>query len=102
MAKLTKEQQAELDALAAMPDDEIDFSDISEGPLNPSNLQRGAFYIPVKQETTLTIDEYVVDWFTALESNKEARDEAINRVLLNHIRQSQTAAKRKAKESKLS
>ena len=96
MAELTKEQQAELDALAAMPDDEIDFSDISEGPLNPANLRRGAFYIPVKQETKLTLDEYVVDWFTAKETEKESRDEAINNVLLDYIRRSQSAARKKA------
>ena len=95
MAKLTEEQQAELDAIAGMSDDEIDFSDISEGPLNPSNLRRGAFYIPVKKKTTLTLDEYALNWFTDQEENIEARDEAINKVLLDYIRRCQISKARK-------
>ena len=99
MVRLTKEQQAELDALVAMPDDDIDFSDISEGPLNPSNLRRGYFYVPVKRETTLALDEYVIDWFAAKESNKESRDEAINTVLLDYIRKSQNEARKNSTAS---
>ena len=98
MAKLTEQQQSELEALAQMPDEEIDFSDISEGPLNPSNLRRGAFYVPVKKELTLAMDEYVLDWFSAHKSKKETRDEAINQVLLDHIRRCQAANANKAKD----
>ena len=54
MAELTDQQGAELRALEEMPDEEIDFSDIPEGPLNPANIRRGALYEPVKQPATFT------------------------------------------------
>lgn len=41
--KLTQAQKEELDALAALPDDEIDTSDIPE-VLDKSNSVRGLFY----------------------------------------------------------
>ena len=41
--KLTSEQQAEIDALKAMPDDEIDTSDIPE-VTDWSNARRGMFH----------------------------------------------------------
>ena len=42
-AKLTPEQQSEIDALKAMPDDEIDTSDIPE-VVDWSNARRGMFH----------------------------------------------------------
>ena len=42
-AKLTPEQQAEIDALMAMSEDEIDTSDIPE-IVDWSNARRGMFY----------------------------------------------------------
>lgn len=92
MPEPTEQQKAELEALGQMPDEEIDFSDIPEGPLNPANIRRGMFYIPVKQQATLTLDEYVINWFSEVEPDEKARDEAINRVLIAYIkdRESQT------------
>jgi len=45
---LTAEQKAELEALAALPDDQINTDDIPE-VTDWSDTQRGLFYRPVKQ-----------------------------------------------------
>ena len=49
--KLTDKQQAELRALEALPDDQIDTSDIPEIS-DWSDARRGLFYRPVKQRRT--------------------------------------------------
>ena len=46
---LTDEQRAELDALEALPDDQIDTSDIPE-TLDWSGAKRGLFYRGVKRQ----------------------------------------------------
>lgn len=57
----SKEQSAEIESLADMPDEEIDLSDIP-----PIEDWRGAvvgrFYRPVKQSVTLRLDADIVDW----------------------------------------
>ena len=50
ISDLTAEQKAELEALAALPDDQINTDDIPE-VTDWSNAQRGLFYRPVKQKT---------------------------------------------------
>ena len=64
MVKLTDEQRAELEALEAMPDDRIDYSDIPEMTKEEwSKAKRGMFYKPDWQNITLRLDRNVVDWF---------------------------------------
>lgn len=63
-APMTPEVEAELRALAAMPDDTIDTSDIPE-VLDWSGAVRGRFYRPVKRQLTLRLDADVVDFFEA-------------------------------------
>jgi uncharacterized protein (DUF4415 family) len=59
---LTPELQAELDALAAMPDSEID---TTEMPLitDWSHAVRGPFYRPIKRPLSLRVDADVLSWF---------------------------------------
>ena len=60
---LTKEQKAELKALADMPDSEIDYSDIP--PLEESfwkNAVRNPFYRATKTHTSVRIDSDVLAW----------------------------------------
>lgn len=59
---LTEAQLAELAALAALPDDSIDLTDMPE-VLDWSNAERGKFYRPVKQQVTLRLDADVLHWF---------------------------------------
>ena len=86
MTKLTEQQKAELKALEEMRDEDIDLSDIPEGPIDSSKGRRGLFYRPVKQEVTITLDKYVLDWFEEQEPDEKARHEAMNEVLVEHIR----------------
>ena len=52
---MTDEQKAELDALAELPDDQIDSSDIPE-ILDWSGGRRGVFYRAVKKQITPRLD----------------------------------------------
>ena len=52
----------DMKALAAMPESEIDTSDIPE-ILDWSGAKRGLFYRPVKQQLTLRLDSDVIAWF---------------------------------------
>jgi len=79
-APLTAEQQAELAALQAMPDEEIDTSDIP--PLTDSfwqNAVRNPFYRPVKTSTTVRIDSDVLLWLRAQGKGYQSRINAILR-----------------------
>jgi uncharacterized protein (DUF4415 family) len=59
---LRPELQAELDGLAAMPDSEIDTTDMP--PITDwSNAVRGAFYRPIKRPLSLRVDADIIDWF---------------------------------------
>lgn len=85
MAELTEQQKAELRALEEMSDDEIDLSDIPERDIDWSTARRG-FTPSVKQEVTLTLDKYVLDWFKETEPDEKARHKVINEALMEYIR----------------
>ena len=60
---LSQKQKRMLSALAALPDDQIDTSDIPELPLSAwKNAVRGKFYRPVKQAVSMRLDADVVAW----------------------------------------
>ena len=56
------EIQAEIDALAALPQDQINTDDIPE-VRDWSGAKRGLFYRPIKQQITLRLDADLIDWF---------------------------------------
>src|ERR1035441_9017915 len=59
---LTPELRAELDALAAMPDSEIDTTEMP--PITDwSKAVRGPFYRPIKRPLSLRLDADIIDWF---------------------------------------
>jgi uncharacterized protein (DUF4415 family) len=64
MKKVTRKQRRqELQALAALPDDQIDTSDIPE--MTEEQLRRavrGLMYRPVKKPVTMRLDADVVEW----------------------------------------
>ena len=60
--QLTRKQKAELEALAALPDERIDTGDIPE-VRDWSGAGRGLFYRPVKQQLTMRLDADIVAWF---------------------------------------
>ena len=84
----TKEELAELDALEALPDDQIDTSDIPE-TLDWSGAKRGLFYRPVKQQITLRLDADVVAWFKQQADGGRGYQTNINRALRTHVEQAE-------------
>ena len=60
---LTPKLKKELAALAAVPDDQIDTSDIPELPPGAwKEAVRGRFYRPVKQAVSMRLDADVIAW----------------------------------------
>lgn len=58
---LTPRQRKELATLAALPDRQIDTSDIPELPPEAwKDAVRGRFYRPLKQAVSLRLDAYVI------------------------------------------
>ena len=80
MVPLTGAQKAELAALAARPDSDIDYSDIP--PLPESfwqHAERGRFYKPVKEQITARVDADVLAWLKSQGKGYQARLNAILR-----------------------
>jgi uncharacterized protein (DUF4415 family) len=69
---LTPALQAELDALAAMPESEIDTTEMP--PITDwSQAVRGPFYRPIKRPLSLRVDADIVDWFQSQGSGYQTR-----------------------------
>ena len=60
--KLTAEERAALEAVASMPDSQIDTSDMPE-VTDWSGAVRGALYRRVKRLTSLRLDADLLEWF---------------------------------------
>ena len=89
---LTAKQQAELDALAALQDDQIDTREMAE-VRDWTGAKRGLFYRPVKQQLTLRIDADVVAWFKDHAPNGEGYQTDINRALREYVEQRENGRK---------
>ena len=82
---LSSEQLAQLAAIAALPENEIDTSDIPEAPVeNWLHARRGDLYRPVKQPVTIRLDADVVAWFKEHSASGGYQTE-INRILRRHV-----------------
>ncbi len=79
--KPTPEEQSALDALASMPDSEIDTSDMPEVK-DWNGAVRGALYRPVKRLTSLRLDADVLEWFRRGGEGYQTR---INAVLREYV-----------------
>jgi uncharacterized protein (DUF4415 family) len=77
---LTDKQKAELQALADLHDDDIDFSDIP--PMTEQRLtgaERGRLYRPLKQQITARVDADVLEWLKSEGKGYQVRMNAILR-----------------------
>jgi uncharacterized protein (DUF4415 family) len=83
---LTQGQKAELEALAALPEDQIQTDDMPE-VRDWSGAKRGMFYRPVKQQITLRLDADLIDWFKTHHPQGEGYQTSINRALREYVRQ---------------
>ena len=82
--ELPADVQAQLRALEALPDDQIDTTDIPE-ILDWSDARRGVFYRPVKKQITLRLDADIIAWFKARAGNGRGYQTDINRALRAHV-----------------
>jgi len=83
---MTAKMRAELKALEAKTDDEIDLSDIPE-VLDWSRAVVGKFYRPVKKSISLRIDSDVLAWFQSLDGKYQTRiNEVLRAYMMSHIR----------------
>jgi len=88
---LTKTRRAQLKALAARPDSEIDTSNIPEMTDEQwKNAKRGHFYRPRKQQITARVDADVLDW---LKSQGRGYQSRINAILRREMLTSGKSAK---------
>ena len=77
---ITAEQTARLEAVAAMPDSQIDYSD---APFRPDAVWTRAAELPsMKQQITLRIDADVLDFFRHTGNRYQTR---INSVLRSYV-----------------
>jgi uncharacterized protein (DUF4415 family) len=82
--QMTQEQKARLEKLAAMPEEDIDLSDIPEITAEQWATNRPGHYRPLKQPVTIRLDSDVVGWFKDHAGDKPYQTE-INRVLRQHV-----------------
>lgn len=85
ISDLTLEQQLELEALAAMSDDEINTDDIPE-VTDWSDAKHGMFYRPDQQQITLCLDVDLIDWFKQHPQSKSYQTN-INQALREYMNQ---------------
>ena len=84
----TRTRKAELEALAALPEGEIDLSDIPE-VRDWSGAKRGLFYRPLKKQLTLRLDADVIAWFKGNARGGRGYQTDINRALREYVQQRQ-------------
>jgi hypothetical protein len=84
--ELSAEQLAELEALAALPDHQIQTDDMPE-VTDWSDGKRGLFYRPIKKQITLRLDADLIDWFKRHHAEDEGYQTRINSALREYVRQ---------------
>ncbi len=89
---MPSEVQSQIQALEALPDDQIDTTDAPE-ILDWSDARRGIFYRPVKQQITLRIDADIVAWFKARADGGRGYQTDINGALREHVQKTARLAK---------
>jgi len=82
--KLSAEQYARLERLAALPDEAIDTSAIPE-VRDWTGAKRGLFYTGPGDRVAIGVDAEVVSWFRSHSHAGEEYERDINRVLQEHI-----------------
>lgn len=82
MSKLTDRQKQDLERLAKMRDEDIDYSDAPR--IDWSNAVRGKFYRPVKQSVTVRLDADILAW---LKSKGEGYQTRLNALLRRAMEQ---------------
>ena len=89
---LSPELQDQLERLAALPDDQIDTTDIPEASAEAwQHARRPGLYRPIKKPVTLRLDADIVSWFKEHAHDRGYQTE-INRVLRRYVAESEARA----------
>jgi predicted DNA binding CopG/RHH family protein len=91
VTKLTKKQERELEVVAAMPDDEIDLSDIPEAT-GATGFVRGRFYRPVTRSITIRMNAPDVAIAQQLSKMKGLKYQTYIKLLLHEVLERERAA----------
>lgn len=91
MTELPADIQAQMRALEALPDDQVDISDAPE-ILDWSDARRGVFHWPVKQQITLRLDADIIAWFKARARDGRGYQTDINGALREHVKRTTRSA----------
>jgi uncharacterized protein (DUF4415 family) len=83
---ISETRRSELEALAALPDDQINTRALPE-QLDWSGARRGVFYRPVQKQLTLRLDADLIDWFKSHAADGEGYQTGINRALRAYVAQ---------------
>jgi uncharacterized protein (DUF4415 family) len=75
---------AEVEALAALPDDRINTAAIRD-QRDWSGARRGMFYRPIKRQLTLRLDADVIEWFKTHPREGEGYQTSINAALREYV-----------------
>ena len=81
IVRTAEQRAAELQRLAAIPDKDIDTSDIPQ-ITDWSGAEIGKFYRPVQQQVTMRINADVLAWF---KGQGETYQTAVNKALREHM-----------------
>ena len=84
MAELPPDVQAQVRALEALPDDQIDTTDAPE-LLDWADARRGVFYRPVKKQITIRLDADIIAWFKGHARDGRGYQTDINGALREHV-----------------
>ena len=91
ITELPPDVHAQIRALEALPDDQIDTTDAPE-ILDWSDARRGVFYRPVKRQITLRLDADIIAWFKAHASSGRGYQTDINGALREHVQRTARSA----------
>ena len=93
MNKVPESIRKELAALAAKPENEIDFSDLpATSEQDWRGAVRGKFYRPIKQQLTVRIDADVVEWLKSQGKGYQGRlNDILRMAMLDKVRHRQLA-----------
>ena len=83
---LTARQRADLDAVAAMPDDKIVTVEMPE-QTDWRGAKRGMFFRPIKKQITLRIDADLIEWFRQHSTSDAGYQTRINEALRDYVAQ---------------
>lgn len=83
-SSVTPAQKAELEALAALPENRINTQDVPE-QRDWSGARRAVFFRPIKKQLTLRLDADLIAWFRDRAPNGEGYQTSINSALREYV-----------------